>query len=357
MGKTIRKSNFELLRILLMYGIVLSHFASHGVWDGADSSNRTTVTLLMGLGPIGVDAFIILTGYFGVHKRFSLTNIMKVLVPTGFWMLFFNALTLFLPFAQPTISQRLEIPWFIIGYCSLQVFVPWLNMLCSNTRRESLLCFLTFGFAFLSFITITTGTSFFYSNLSWFCLLYIVGGYISLHLPRLTIRRAGTLLVLSVLIHCFFFAVTNSILGRGFPFSPQSLTYRNTPSIFAIAVCVFLLFREIDLGYNKTINQLASYTLGVYIISDNAIVRNAIWTPLSKLGSLEYFAFVVSGCICALFVYLLCTMLEAIRTKVNAHSFLPDGLGGEFLALDNRYADLVDAACDGRQGGLSDANE
>lgn len=67
--KAPRQSNLELSRILAMYLIVMHHFSVHGgvsIWSGSAplSFNFYLDQLLSTGGKIGVNLFVLITGYF-----------------------------------------------------------------------------------------------------------------------------------------------------------------------------------------------------------------------------------------------------------------------------------------------------
>ena len=94
METKIRKSNFELLRIISMLMILSHHFAVHGVLNSLAKTqvnniykqgsliNKLFTCFLMPGGEIGVALFFMLTGYFLFKKQ--TTSILKVSVQTFF---------------------------------------------------------------------------------------------------------------------------------------------------------------------------------------------------------------------------------------------------------------------------------
>ncbi len=75
-----RQSNIELLRIISMILIVAHHFSVHGGFDFSSTSfsvNRLYIQFLAMGGKIGVDIFVIISGYFLITS--NKINIAKVL--------------------------------------------------------------------------------------------------------------------------------------------------------------------------------------------------------------------------------------------------------------------------------------
>lgn len=81
LNKRQRNSSIELLRIITMIMIVFHHFAYHGnfKWD----INELTIPhfwydyIIMG-GKIGVNVFILISGYFLINNNTSIFNFKKI---------------------------------------------------------------------------------------------------------------------------------------------------------------------------------------------------------------------------------------------------------------------------------------
>lgn len=63
-----RQSGIELLRLVAMFGIVLSHWGGHGSWvvnnDNTFIVNKVFLQLTQYFGEIGNCVFVLITGYF-----------------------------------------------------------------------------------------------------------------------------------------------------------------------------------------------------------------------------------------------------------------------------------------------------
>lgn len=100
-----RQSNFELLRILAMFFIVVHHYMVHGVqhvlssdmiakssWLLGSNINRIFTIIFEPAGAIGVGIFFMLSGYFMYGKECNLNKIKELLIQLFFYsfiLLFF----------------------------------------------------------------------------------------------------------------------------------------------------------------------------------------------------------------------------------------------------------------------------
>ena len=81
-----RNSNIEILRILCMFLIVLHHVVVHGLAYGNGTLNSTaSITInqfiikLMSMGgKMGVDLFVLISGYFLVNSKFKLKKVFEL---------------------------------------------------------------------------------------------------------------------------------------------------------------------------------------------------------------------------------------------------------------------------------------
>ncbi|MEJ1294803.1 acyltransferase family protein [Latilactobacillus sakei] len=94
-----RNTNIEILRLICMLLIVASHFGSHTSWNFHPGFgwNKFYVQLLVIGGHLGVDIFVIITGYFTIMSKY--TGFKKVIslwkqVLYSSWVLFMIAIVI-----------------------------------------------------------------------------------------------------------------------------------------------------------------------------------------------------------------------------------------------------------------------
>ena len=77
-----RNSNFELLRIFMMFFIILNHLFVHGFskYAGLSDLEWFFVNSFKWLGMIGNYAFMLLTGYFSVVLIFCTCSLIDIFV-------------------------------------------------------------------------------------------------------------------------------------------------------------------------------------------------------------------------------------------------------------------------------------
>ena len=191
-----RKSNFELLRIVAMMMIVASH-ASY--WGGFDfeapfSVNKLFIDFLYMLGEIGVNCFMLISGYFMVRSKFRIKKIINIIGETYFYVLFCNFLLIFLGYKEfyfstfflPIIRSKY---WYITAYVEICFISPFLNLFVNKINQDQLKKIITILLVFYCAIPtfvcwMLSGNIedlLFFNRFIWFVTVYLVGAYNSLY--------------------------------------------------------------------------------------------------------------------------------------------------------------------------------
>ena len=85
----------------------------------------------------------------------------------------------------------------------------------------------------------------------------------------------------------------------------------------AAALCLLAGFRGLNIPYSKLINTIASATFGVYLIHDSNLVRPFLWLEVFRNASFQDSSYLIPYSVAViLIVYLVCTLLELVRSKI-----------------------------------------
>ena len=158
-----RLSNFELLRILAMFMIVAHHFVVHSGLNLTNellSVNGIWMQLLMVGGKIGVNIFVLISGYFLIESsRLNYIKLIKFWLQVFFYSVFFFLITLLyqMLYIHTTVSisdiihvlfpLSFEQWWFASVYFVLFLLSPFLNRLLKSINQKSF-----FGLLFMMFV-------------------------------------------------------------------------------------------------------------------------------------------------------------------------------------------------------------
>ena len=327
-----RESNFEVLRTLAMFFVVVYHCLTHGVGGEYGFSTVRAVSLsnllfsdfMLVFSSIAVNLYVMISGYFLVSLDFKLSRIVRTWVITCFYMVIITFLFIFLglkPFSIMTIGKSFfplstDAYWFVTQYIGLLILSPFLSIMLGKLTYKQYVGLLIGGaFICLSIIPdFPLGKRFHVAHgnsLFSFTYLFVVAGFIRYHLRQLSMKKLVIIISFVVLITFVY----ELYIGSHYNISYLIwFDYNGFP--FILSVLVFILVKQSIIPDNRLCNvlvQLAPYTFGVYLIHDHLFVREWLWSvfPLTAQCEKWIYPLIIIG-ICLL-IFLSCSLIEAIR--------------------------------------------
>lgn len=342
-----RQSNFELLRIISMFLIVLHHTMVHGALTSSrtgeflpptklalQDSNFITYGIANFLafgGKVGVWIFVIISGYFMVNSKASIKKIVKLWLPVAFWSVFITILVgmnqnlglreFILSFFPITVGRY----WFVTTYVAMFILSPLFNLAINGMDKHwEQLTFILF-----CVIIVPAGRYFagdVTNNLVTFAFAYMIGGIIRKEdlLSHRSFRRFSRALLITATIANLVVAFGVSYFG----FKLHNSGLLNRASVLIIAEQLFVFFAALgifalvgskDIGYKPWINTTATATFGVYLIHDHNLLRNVIYYDIfhmQKMLADSPLLFLAKALVIAVIIYVVCTLLELLRKKL-----------------------------------------
>ncbi len=303
MNKTNRKSNIELLRIIAMFLIISFHYVykSGYVFDKLNY-NALVVKIFYFFGELGVNLFLLITGYFMINGKFKIKKLIIIILEVNFYYLFSlliaNKLGVYLITTKKSMILSLfpiifNKYWFITAYVLLYIFSPYINKLIKNLTKLEYQKLLLLSLLIYSIIPTVFGifynnteTLLYYSRFIWAIIVYMIGGYIYSYGIKIYDTKLRTLCIaiISFLIMILGIIVIYRYENIFKKIGTTEVSYfwpPNTIPMVILSVSVFELFLKMDIGYNNVINKLASTTLGVYILHDG-ILNHYMWQNIFK---------------------------------------------------------------------------
>lgn len=290
-----RNSNNELLRIVCMFFIVFHHFLVHAVFpDSLDTDVSLNIGSILsiitnGFLYIGVNCFILISGYYGVKLRWrNLANLFIACAIYGLlgylFHLWYDGASLGKSLIYNSVFIFSHSSWWYINCYIILLFVsPLLNAGISiMTKRQHLitiigltLCQVYFGYYWAQVMFDESGYSF-----MQFLYLYIIGAYIHKHIIITKDNRYAYLCIyiVSALIWGVLSCVGHSHAIEGWW---KPVCYNN-PIVILAAVAFFLFFQTFTFE-NKVINLLAPGTLAAYLIQDQYYFGHALYKQIHAI--------------------------------------------------------------------------
>lgn len=281
-----RQQNFELLRIIAMFMIVIFHAITYCVIEyelPITGLNDLLLTVLRALIYVCVNVFIIITGYFSVNtKQLKLRKVVNTALMPGFFSAILLTMVMVVGIEEFNFWQIIRKLfatfrgeyWFISNYFALYLFIPFLNKIVHRVSKKEFQHFL-----FLSvligviwpFFVIDENIISFNSGFSliFFILLYFVGAYIRLYGALVKDFSRNYYLIGYILL-----AVVTGVLQYTVP-NTDFLNY-NGPFEFTMSYLLFMYISKIKVK-SVSVNTVAAYTFGVYLVHEQGEMRQLIW--------------------------------------------------------------------------------
>ena len=332
-----RERQFEVMRTVAMFFIVIYHCLTHGVGGEYGFSTHSPVSLsnilisdfLLVFSSISVNLYVMVSGYFLADLDFKMSRIVRTWLLACFYSFVITIVMMFLgmaPFSVIGIGKSLfplstDAYWFVTQFIGLMILSPFLAMLVRNMSYKQYMGMLLGG-AFICLAIIPDfplGKRFHvaHGNSVWsFAYLFLIAGFIRHHLREISkgwLFMAIVSVIILIMVCEFYF---------GYHYGYVSLFWFNYNGLpFILSVLVFVLVKQIhvpDLGFWNVLVKLAPYSFGVYLIHDQLMVRGWLWShvPVVSFCDQWIYPIVVLG-ICML-IFLSCALVDSIRKKMFA---------------------------------------
>lgn len=284
LGRPVRQSNLELLRIICMILIVLYHCAIP-LWTSSESLASQSILNIVGIwGLLGVNCFFLLSAYFLRNLSFKSRKLLKLILQVICYALPFTILYfidgyfnkgesfthLFLyhlkqSFTSPLYSQ---LYWFVTAYIFMYICSPFINLIFKKIGQKN----------FLKFLLVMTAIPF-YGMFDSYALtardftlslyVYMLGIYLFSVKDNWFERNA-----IKGFIFCTLAIIIFNVIGRIYIHSGINQTLGNTgrySSVMIIdAIFLFYIFKKLNVRNSVFINTVSSSVFGIYLFHENS---------------------------------------------------------------------------------------
>ena len=338
MEKRERQSNIELLRILVMLGVVVLHMNLYGLKIAAEFSGKFIfMHFTESLFICAVNVFVLITGYFSYKiNKISVRKIIELIVEV---ILVKEALYITYSILQRTpislstiITNLIPNNYFVILYCVLLCMAPFIaklfGVLCEK-QLKYFVCSILIVFSFAGINSIGLyGDQQGYTIIN-FMLVYIVGAYLRITNVQYNLKNSIVLYMVSTML--IFLAALVSVR---YSFAQISYNYNNPLVIFQ-AVGLFMIFKNLSIGSNKIINVLAKSSFMTYLIHPAILIL----IPFDKMMTLPAYLYIIISILLPIIIYLVGWLVDFIYQYVM--SFITRPLDKDLYNLTINIEDLV----------------
>ena len=334
-----RSSNLELYRIICMIMIVAHHFVVNSGVKADDGpilsdpfSANSVYLLLFGMwGKVGINCFLMITGYFMCKSQITVRKFLKLILQVYLynWLVF----ACFLITGYETFSLKsmytliMPVTGFSDGFVScflaFWLTIPFLSILVQNMnkRQHQLLLLLLIGC-----YTILGSIPVFYvrfNYITWFCIIFLIASYIRLYPNSLFENKKlwGWMTLALVVVAMVSVPLMQHLINYGYFFVADS----NKILAVAVAVSSFLWFKNLNIPQSKFINAIGGSTFGVLLIHANSdAMRTWLWKDtVDVIGhyNLPFLQLIVFSVVVVLSVFFICNLIDQLRVQLLEKPF------------------------------------
>ena len=279
-----RKSNFELLRIISIFGIIAMHYMSSdlgGVIKNAVFPNFSWFYnhLILAFAIPLVNCFVLITGYSSLKViKIRLDKILKLICTTAFYGLIAYSLACSMDICEFSIkSFLLELlpyfdgkRWFVETYIILLFLIPFLNIVLNELcqREYKILLLIQVGL-FVCWYSVGASSPLLddgYGIIN-FITLYMIGGYLKkfdLNKYVQSLKKHG--LLIYIVCSIVTFLLSYFINPYGYAFATNIIG----------ATAIFAFFSKLDFENNRQVNTAASAAFDVYLLHSDQYISYAL---------------------------------------------------------------------------------
>lgn len=328
-----RDSSIELFRIITMLIIVAHHYVvnsglSQMLVANADMSMKSIFYWIFGWGgKTGINCFVFITGYFMCKSNISWKKFLKLFFEVEFYrILFFLVFTIsgYQEFSI-TVFAKSIVPIFGIGtsftpsFLVFFLFIPFLNILINGMSEKlhlMLIGLCVFVYSLLPTLNLNTSMNY----VLWFMVLYFIASYVRIYNKKIFDSKNlwGILALISLIVSWSSVVVGVFVLDK-FNINAAYYFVADSNKIMALgtAFCLFMYFKNLNLGYNKVINKIAASAFGVFLIHANSdAMRNWLWKDvLDNTGYYNSQFYILHAVVSVIVIYIVCTLIDMLRIK------------------------------------------
>ncbi len=361
--KNQRNASLDVLRVLSMFMIVITHCLGHG---GIGTALKDTLSLsyfeyifASSFFQVHVNCFVLVSGYFLCTSTFKWSKVVKLWVTAFFWSVLLYLLTAIFggevfPFSikelvkvcLPFTQQRY---WFLTTYLLMYLLCPVCNSaIHAMNKRQHLSAIMTFFAVFIVLQNLTFWREFTLTGSHdplFFIFLYFVAAYFRRYPPQK--KRKWILGYVACMTFVALWRIVDPIITTyifGYEVGDTAFIGYNSIPVVLGAVCLFLTFAQANIPgvIAKAAVALAPLTFGVYLIHDNNQIRTLLWSILikpSQFANSPYMIFIVMGI--SVIVFAVCALMEKGRLELF-RVLKMDGLVARFSEKVERMQNTVE---------------
>ena len=334
-----RNSNIELFRIVMMLLIVAHHYVVNtGIMDIMleDATSWQSLFLYMfGMwGKIGINCFVMITGYFMCKSDITIRKFLKLLLE----VLFYNVVC-FVVFAiagyqsysladivKGIMPMMNMVNDFMNCFLVYYLLIPFLNKMLGSLGRKEHRNLIVLSLAILMVWNHIPFVEYKTNYVIWFSLLHVIAAYLRFYegdlAKKYTWIHARLGLVTLAFVLLAMASVYIEILGFG-KWCKYYFPYRwvmDCEALLAVptSVLLFMWFKSLKVPQSKGINTIASSTLAVLLIHANSAAEQRwLWHDTCHISDYVFSSWMPLHAIgCTVAIFAACVIIDKVRIYI-----------------------------------------
>lgn len=301
--KKTRNSNFEVVRIMSMYLIVLGHFYWETNWDFTKTNIllRTGIQHLWFGGKLGVDLFVLISAFFLFsRKEIKYVSLIKLWGQVLFYSvgisifvkLFMNMNVGWKELVKSFIPISTGMYWFVTAYVVMYLLAPYINIFLDSLSKKEFQ-FLLLLLLFIYFFGTTfqnQAIGFKFDEASTIIGVYPFGCYIRKYKKDIEkisfLKLLITAMTMNIILFFSAFCINYvNYLNKTIQANDHSFDrFYGAASPFQIicSICILCIFVKMKPHYIKSVNLFSKSVFGVYLFHCQPLLINFIWNDVVK---------------------------------------------------------------------------
>ena len=291
-----RKSNIEIIRIIAMFLIIMSHYSLYSGFNWENvvgiTSNKVFMNTFFEFGTLGVSLFIIISGYFYDKNKLNVYKVVRLILQIFIFSIIGLMIGIIIGddnlntknIIKSIMPTTFGLYWFATCYVLILLFSPFIKVIIDNLSKKDLKLVISLMVIIWYLITMIPGAKTFGNEFIWLIVIYIIGAYIkkyNVNILKNNRIRIITIIVITILLSTFMIII--ELLSQKLSILENFIQYFNniqSPFILILTILIFNIFKNINIKNNIYINDVASSTFGIYLIHENVFLRHLIWQDI-----------------------------------------------------------------------------
>ncbi len=341
-----RDANMDYLKILSIIMIAFFHYFWNGDynWAAFTAPQQVFIAAFNMFGELGVDCFAMVSGYYMCmskkpFRKEKLWNLWKQIF-------FYSVLSMVLIhiFVHPykatlETAGKLFFPviskvwWYATAYVLMYIFSPYINkMIHALTKQEHEKLINAALLVYMLIPTIAavqngnTESFLYYNRFIYMVVLYVIAAYIRMYGLNVPFAKQNitsswkpwlVIHILSWAVLFVYIIIVRIVCGADMMDTAIYFRCPNSVIMMALAISLFMMFKECSLNGGKLIPFLSSCTLGIYMIHGGRSGQ-LWWNRIFHNPAYEGTWMVFADALCAL-VVIFCAgvAVEFVRQNID----------------------------------------